>query len=135
MRRYGLSRTEPSHAGFNPLKHPWETSGSVSWSRAAPSTNYTALGFLRDVKALMRWLYPILGNTDVCVGVGDGCVHLSVNTSYITPNGEINLFHLVNPEQDNGMQQLTWYQNHILSYIQGSMLLAAKPSPGLAQHY
>ena len=97
MRRYGLSRTEPSHAGFNPLKHPWETSGSVSWSRAAPSTNYTALGFLRDVKALMRWLYPILGNTDVCVGVGDGRVHLSVNTSYITPNGEINLFHLVNP--------------------------------------
>ena len=64
-------------------------------------------------------------------------VFICQSTQVTSPhaNGEINLFHLVNPEQDNGMQQLTWYQNHILSYIQGSMLLAAKPSPGLAQHY
>ena len=34
--KYGLSRTEPSHAGFNHLKHRWEASGSVNWSWAAP---------------------------------------------------------------------------------------------------
>jgi len=31
MGRYGLTgRIEPSHAGFNPLKYPWEALGSVN---------------------------------------------------------------------------------------------------------
>jgi len=49
MGKYGLSRIEPSHLGFNPL--------TVSL------TNYTALGFhrvLKWVKALMRGLNPVL---------------------------------------------------------------------------
>ena len=44
MGRYGLTQIEPSHAGFNPLKHPWETLGSVNWSRAQPRPINTALG-------------------------------------------------------------------------------------------
>ena len=38
------------------------------------------------------------GNPDVCVGIGD--------TSFITPNGQIKLFHLVTPEQVNGMSNV-----------------------------
>ena len=45
MGRYGLSQIEPSHVGFNPLKHPWEASDSVIWSQAAPSTNDRALSY------------------------------------------------------------------------------------------
>ena len=40
MGRYGLSRIEPSHAGFNPL----ESLGQSNLSQAVPSTNYTDLG-------------------------------------------------------------------------------------------
>ena len=57
MGRYDLSRIEPSHEGFNPLG----SLGQCNWSRAAPLTNYTALGFPWGVKALMRGLYPIHG--------------------------------------------------------------------------
>ena len=133
--RYGLSWIEPSHEGFNPLKHPWEASGSVDLSWATPSTNYTALGFPRGVKALMRGFYPILGNSDVCIGVG-GWLCSSVNQLKLHHLKWANeVITLSKSEQDNGMQQLTWYQNHILLYIQDRTLLATKPSPGLVQHY
>ena len=54
MGRYGL---EPSYEGFNPLKHPWEASGSVNWSWPVPSTNKD---FPHFSMVLMRGLYPIL---------------------------------------------------------------------------
>ena len=40
-------RIEPSHEGFNPLKHPVVTKGSVNWSRAQLNT---ARGFPRVFK-------------------------------------------------------------------------------------
>ena len=42
MGKYGPSWVEPSHAGFNPLKH-----------------------LLKWVKALMRWVYPILSTQSI----------------------------------------------------------------------
>ena len=50
MGRYGLSRIEPSHAGFNTLGKPRAVLIGLG------------LPFPRGVKALMRELYPILSH-------------------------------------------------------------------------
>ena len=63
MGRYGLSRIQLSHAGFNPLKHPWEALGRVD--------------FPRGVKVLMRGLSPTINpNLRYC----QTCIHGSINT-------------------------------------------------------
>ena len=63
MGRYGLSRIQLSHAGFNPLKHPWEVLGRVD--------------FPRGVKVLMRGLSPTINpNLRYC----QTCIHGSINT-------------------------------------------------------
>ena len=56
MGRYGLSWIEPSHAGFNPLKHPW----GVKLVEGAALDQLHCSRLPKGVKALMRELYPIL---------------------------------------------------------------------------